>query len=249
MFPSWDYIVQEVINLIFLVVMILLGFTLVVALLAGLNEFHEKVLKGKAYGYFERPGHRRVDFAVPRARKPSDLARSMPQTLPQIYQQVPHVGHWSERLTEVVESCQGRCFQTVGSYCQRNPDKKGRVLFRALDPIPPAGRKQGRAVFRCSSASLRLACQIACLCDKSDEICPSGYHLQVVEPPPDAPEDSQRPTVMPPLGQPEPVPYWVLSSAAQHPEVWQVGFHRREYLVALRGRTEWDYSYMASLRD
>lgn len=123
--------------------------------------------------------------APERSRQPLPLALAVLASSPQAYLRVPHAMGWVKVLSENHRNCLELCSRSVETYCLKSPGiEAGRILYPRLDSEKPAGQLDAAQAFRCSSGQDRLACHYACLCDKSDEICPNGYHLQVTPFPP-----------------------------------------------------------------
>lgn len=135
----------------------------------------------------------RVTPAVQQALGPSSLALYLLASSKRAYRRV-RMGAWAEKAA-LHNQCLLECLRMAGPYCQTNPNKMVVLLAPLLDSSQQAGPRRGRMVSRCSSAYLRQQCLGACRCDKSGEICPTGYHLQIEELPPDEQADSLPPTV------------------------------------------------------
>lgn len=177
------------------------GAFLAVLVLAVTGELREIALDCQKAAWERRRGRGRVatvEERLARRSLASSLARHALASSPQAYHRVRHHDRWGRSLAELAArhtSCSDSCFQQAASYCRSYPNSGVALAFPLLDPPDPlADRLPGRVVSQCSSASLRRRCHYACRCDKSDEICPNGDHLQISAARPGEPVDSPLPT-------------------------------------------------------
>ncbi len=176
---------------------VLLGGLLVWWLLqpVPLSESEKRLGLGRAAS----AGEYRLD---PSLEPASALARSLLDLQTpygeQAYRRVRHhTPEWPELVAGLHTNCCRRCSTEVERYFRRYPDIEAvRVLFPRLDP---EDSRPAAVVFPRSSTSHQRRCRHVCRCDKSDEICPTGYHLQISEALLGEPKDSPLPKVTAPV--------------------------------------------------